>query len=310
MSDSTGGMSDLDDMDDIEMIMQQLQSSNRKFTLPRCFIRFVDLACIFGVAGANNDLDVLNNSSLFDDLLDDIAPVAPFERRMHYLNGNKKLLEKILKELLGSFKEIGILSVNRRMLGQSTSYAESYEQHLSWRRNYVGHNKYSNEAGCRRTRKSSATVKAFVKPRDSEDDELELRRKEIRCRRKRKKMIITEMQKLIDRQALDAKHQEQESDQRALEREKMLVANIQMQIESPYNGPNYGPPGIRGMFQNNRFQNNKAISGETRKILIERDANINMPLDDESIVSPTFGRECRAAIEAKQMVAHELEKVG
>ncbi|GJY44692.1 ALP1-like protein isoform X1 [Tanacetum coccineum] len=33
----------------------------------------------FGVAGANNDLTVLNNSPLFDDLLDDIAPVAPFE---------------------------------------------------------------------------------------------------------------------------------------------------------------------------------------------------------------------------------------
>ncbi|GKC24038.1 zinc finger, CCHC-type containing protein, partial [Tanacetum coccineum] len=32
------------------------------------------------VAGANNDLTVLNNSPLFDDLLDDIAPVAPFER--------------------------------------------------------------------------------------------------------------------------------------------------------------------------------------------------------------------------------------
>nr|GEU56093.1 probable purple acid phosphatase 20 [Tanacetum cinerariifolium] len=33
----------------------------------------------FLVAGANNDLTVLNNSSLFDDLLDDAAPVAPFE---------------------------------------------------------------------------------------------------------------------------------------------------------------------------------------------------------------------------------------
>ncbi|GJT68696.1 transcription elongation factor SPT6 [Tanacetum coccineum] len=33
----------------------------------------------FGVAGANNDLTVLNNYPLFDDLLDDIAPVAPFE---------------------------------------------------------------------------------------------------------------------------------------------------------------------------------------------------------------------------------------
>ncbi|GJU41139.1 ALP1-like protein [Tanacetum coccineum] len=33
----------------------------------------------FGVAGANNDINVLNNSLLFDDLLDDIAPVAPFD---------------------------------------------------------------------------------------------------------------------------------------------------------------------------------------------------------------------------------------
>ncbi|GJZ82369.1 ALP1-like protein [Tanacetum coccineum] len=33
----------------------------------------------FGVAGANNDLTVLNHSPLFDDLLDDIAPVVPYE---------------------------------------------------------------------------------------------------------------------------------------------------------------------------------------------------------------------------------------
>ncbi|GJX51851.1 ALP1-like protein [Tanacetum coccineum] len=33
----------------------------------------------FRVAGANNDLTVLNNFPLFDDLLDDIAPVAPFK---------------------------------------------------------------------------------------------------------------------------------------------------------------------------------------------------------------------------------------
>ncbi|GKA18397.1 putative nuclease HARBI1 [Tanacetum coccineum] len=33
----------------------------------------------FGVAGANNDLIVLNNSSLFDNLLDGIDHVAPFE---------------------------------------------------------------------------------------------------------------------------------------------------------------------------------------------------------------------------------------
>ncbi|GJU74862.1 ALP1-like protein [Tanacetum coccineum] len=32
----------------------------------------------FGVAGANNDINVLDNSPLFDDLLDDKAPVALF----------------------------------------------------------------------------------------------------------------------------------------------------------------------------------------------------------------------------------------
>ncbi|GJT46354.1 ALP1-like protein [Tanacetum coccineum] len=32
----------------------------------------------FGVAGANNDINVLDNSSLFDDLLDDKAHVAPY----------------------------------------------------------------------------------------------------------------------------------------------------------------------------------------------------------------------------------------
>ncbi|GJX96518.1 ALP1-like protein isoform X1 [Tanacetum coccineum] len=32
----------------------------------------------FGVAGANNDINVLDNSLLFDDLLDDKSPVAPF----------------------------------------------------------------------------------------------------------------------------------------------------------------------------------------------------------------------------------------
>ncbi|GJV26525.1 ALP1-like protein [Tanacetum coccineum] len=33
----------------------------------------------FEIAGANNDLAVLNNSSLFDNFFDDIAHVAPFE---------------------------------------------------------------------------------------------------------------------------------------------------------------------------------------------------------------------------------------
>ncbi|GJW25888.1 ALP1-like protein [Tanacetum coccineum] len=34
--------------------------------------------CPIGVAGANNDINVLDNSSLFNDLLDDKAPVAPY----------------------------------------------------------------------------------------------------------------------------------------------------------------------------------------------------------------------------------------
>ena len=33
----------------------------------------------FGVTGANNDLTVLYNSPLFDDLIDDITDVVPFE---------------------------------------------------------------------------------------------------------------------------------------------------------------------------------------------------------------------------------------
>ncbi|GJQ96417.1 putative reverse transcriptase domain-containing protein [Tanacetum coccineum] len=90
----------------------------------------------FGRAGVNNDLAVLNHSLLFDDLLDDIAPVVPYEvnevrfekgyyladgiypsgqllsnhlrlhetREMSYLNVVKKVLEKTLKELLVSSK--------------------------------------------------------------------------------------------------------------------------------------------------------------------------------------------------------------
>ncbi|GJW59199.1 ALP1-like protein isoform X1 [Tanacetum coccineum] len=117
MSDSSGGVtSDLNDMDDIEMIMQQLQSeqeleqaaesSNRRKYINRERLEAEERlrADYFGAhpkypdyyfrrryrmsrklfleivaASANNDLTVLNNSPLFDDLLDDIAPVAPFE---------------------------------------------------------------------------------------------------------------------------------------------------------------------------------------------------------------------------------------
>ncbi|GJW70263.1 ALP1-like protein [Tanacetum coccineum] len=98
MSDSIGGMSDLNDMDDIEMIMQQLkyeqeqeQASESPHRRNYIYCEREDaeermMADYFGaypkyplVACANNDLTVLNNSPLFDDLFDDIAPVAPFE---------------------------------------------------------------------------------------------------------------------------------------------------------------------------------------------------------------------------------------
>nr|GEV32885.1 protein ALP1-like isoform X1 [Tanacetum cinerariifolium] len=135
-------MTDIDDMEDIEMIMEQLQSEqeqqqaaewvqHRNFICRECLdvedrlmadyfgpnpkyplYYFRKRNCpkswhgqfargdkkyptimleavasynlriwhaFLGVAGANNDLTILNNSPLFDDLLDDIAPVAPFE---------------------------------------------------------------------------------------------------------------------------------------------------------------------------------------------------------------------------------------
>ncbi|GJT10316.1 PAT1 homolog 1-like protein, partial [Tanacetum coccineum] len=42
----------------------------------------------YGMAGANNDINVLDNSPLFDDLLDDLAPVVPYVvNGVEYRNG-------------------------------------------------------------------------------------------------------------------------------------------------------------------------------------------------------------------------------
>ncbi|GJZ66423.1 hypothetical protein Tco_0623119 [Tanacetum coccineum] len=42
----------------------------------------------YGMAGANNDINVLDNSPLFDDLLDDLAPVVPYVvNGVQYRNG-------------------------------------------------------------------------------------------------------------------------------------------------------------------------------------------------------------------------------
>ncbi|GJU33571.1 ALP1-like protein [Tanacetum coccineum] len=90
--------------------------------------------------GANNDFTVLNHSSLFDTNLNDTAPIAPFvvnrvgfdkeyymadgiypqwatfvksftvarDEKKPYVKGDKKVLEKTLKELLVSSKDVGI----------------------------------------------------------------------------------------------------------------------------------------------------------------------------------------------------------
>nr|GEV65791.1 hypothetical protein [Tanacetum cinerariifolium] len=117
MSDSDGGdLSDVDDFDDLDMIMQQIQSEQQQqqeaeWVRHRNYIyqKSLDaearlmadyfeshskyhayyfrkryrisrtLVLKIVSADANNDLTVLNNSPLFDDLLDDISPVAPFE---------------------------------------------------------------------------------------------------------------------------------------------------------------------------------------------------------------------------------------
>nr|GEX36979.1 hypothetical protein [Tanacetum cinerariifolium] len=42
----------------------------------------------YGIAGANNDINVLDNSPLFDDLFDDLAPVVPYVvNGVEYRNG-------------------------------------------------------------------------------------------------------------------------------------------------------------------------------------------------------------------------------
>ncbi|GKB89309.1 ALP1-like protein [Tanacetum coccineum] len=101
MSDSTySNTSVLDDMNDIELIMQAIKQDeslqqneaessrsrrnpfNRERDLVEPTVASYDLwiwHAFFEKASVSNDLTVLNNSSLFDDLLDGIAPVVPFE---------------------------------------------------------------------------------------------------------------------------------------------------------------------------------------------------------------------------------------
>ncbi|KAG5226348.1 PROHIBITIN family protein [Salix suchowensis] len=52
----------------------------------------------------------------------------------------------------------------------------------------------------------------------------------------------------------------------------------------------------------------EAVSREIRKVLTERASNFHIALDDVSITGLTFGKECTAAIEAKQVAAQEAER--
>ncbi|GJT42128.1 ALP1-like protein [Tanacetum coccineum] len=108
-------------------------------------------------AGANNDLTVFNNSPLFDDLLNNIALVAPFlvngvqyekgyylgdgmylqwatfvesftvarDEKLGFLNGDNKLQERMSNEFLVFSKDVGELYNIRRILIISTRYEES-----------------------------------------------------------------------------------------------------------------------------------------------------------------------------------------
>ncbi|GJX44878.1 putative receptor-like protein kinase [Tanacetum coccineum] len=81
-SSNYSNISDLDDIEDIELVIQLNQGeSSRRSRKAINRDRYIAEARLLAdyFAGANNDLTVLNHSPLFDNLLDDIAPVVPFE---------------------------------------------------------------------------------------------------------------------------------------------------------------------------------------------------------------------------------------
>ncbi|GJS07784.1 ALP1-like protein [Tanacetum coccineum] len=62
----------------------------------------------YGMASANNDINVLDNSPLFDDLLDDLAPVVPYVvNRVQYRNGYY-LADGIYPEWASFFKSFTV----------------------------------------------------------------------------------------------------------------------------------------------------------------------------------------------------------
>ncbi|GJS79497.1 ALP1-like protein isoform X1 [Tanacetum coccineum] len=72
--------------------------------------------------GANNDITVLHHSSLFDDLLADNEPVAPYVVNGQpfdkgYFLADWKVPRKMLKGHLVSYKDDGVLLLNGALLG-------------------------------------------------------------------------------------------------------------------------------------------------------------------------------------------------
>ncbi|GKA50079.1 ALP1-like protein isoform X1 [Tanacetum coccineum] len=70
----------------------------------------------FKVAGANNDLTVLNNSSLFDDLLDSIGPVAPFECNGVTFEKGYNLADDIYPQWASFVKSFTVTSSEKNVL--------------------------------------------------------------------------------------------------------------------------------------------------------------------------------------------------
>ncbi|GKA80965.1 phospholipase-like protein, partial [Tanacetum coccineum] len=147
MSDSTGNMTDLDDMDDMEMIMQQLRyekslQKQEAESLNRCNYIYRErdvakerlMADYFG-DHLNVALFEINRVTFQHGyyLADGIYPQWSFfvnsflvanSEKNELFKRRQKVLEKTLKELSGSFKDVGILYANQRVNGLSTSYAE------------------------------------------------------------------------------------------------------------------------------------------------------------------------------------------
>ncbi|GJW61510.1 ALP1-like protein [Tanacetum coccineum] len=106
----------------------------------------------FGVAGANNDINVLDNSSLFDDLLDDKASVAPYVCQ----ESARKDVERAFGVLQGQDQKMAVFDWNEVYANPSRNMQRTWvercetqrrknketrdrEMHLSFQQNLMEH---------------------------------------------------------------------------------------------------------------------------------------------------------------------------